>query len=60
MVMASEYDKKMAKKRREAQPGLYANINAKKKAGTSNPKSKSTVDEKTYQQMKKKEGGFKE
>lgn len=33
-------------------PGLYANINARKKAGTSRPKSKSTISEKAYAMMK--------
>ncbi len=33
-------------------PGLYANMNARKKAGTSRPKSKSTISEKAYAQMK--------
>ena len=42
----------MAKKKK----GLYANINARRKAGTSRPKSKSTVSPKTYAAMKK---GFK-
>jgi len=32
--------------------GLYANINARKKAGTSRPKSKSTVSSKAYANMK--------
>ena len=32
---------------------LVNNINAKKKAGTSKPKSKSTVDPKEYAKMKK-------
>ena len=36
--------------------GLYANINARKKAGTSRPKSKSTVSSKAYANMK---AGFK-
>jgi len=36
--------------------GLYANINARKKAGTSRPKSKSTVSGKAYANMK---AGFK-
>lgn len=40
-------------------PGLYANMNARKAAGTSRPKSKSTVDPKTYAKMKAKKGGFK-
>jgi len=34
-------------------PGLYANINKRKKAGTSRPKSKSTVSSKAYANMKK-------
>ena len=36
--------------------GLYDNINARKKAGTSRPKSQTTIDEKTYQKMKAKQG----
>jgi len=32
--------------------GLYANMNARKKAGTSRPKSKSTVTPKAYSNMK--------
>jgi hypothetical protein len=45
-----------------ASKGLYANINARKKAGTSRPKSESTVSSKSYKNMqagfpKKKEGG---
>jgi hypothetical protein len=39
--------------------GLYANINKRKKAGTSRSKKKSTIDPKTYDKMKKKKGGFK-
>ena len=39
-------------------PGLYANINARKRAGTSRPKSKSTVSPKVYAQMKKGIGAF--
>jgi|TARA_R100001369_G_scaffold3616_1_gene11200 hypothetical protein len=35
-----------------ARQGLYANINAKKKAGTSKPKSKSTITPKAYANMK--------
>ncbi len=38
---------------------LYENINKRKKAGTSRSKSKSTIDPKTYEKMKKKQGGFK-
>lgn len=37
---------------------LYANINKRKKAGTSRSKSNSTVDPKTYKKMKDKRGGF--
>jgi hypothetical protein len=33
-------------------PGLYANMNARKAAGTSRPKSKSTVSAKAYANMK--------
>jgi hypothetical protein len=33
-------------------PGLYANINKRRKAGTSRPKSKSTVSDKAYSTMK--------
>lgn len=32
--------------------GLYANINARKKKGISRPKSKSTITEKAYKNMK--------
>jgi len=32
--------------------GLYANMNARKKAGTSRSKSKSTVSSKAYSNMK--------
>jgi hypothetical protein len=42
----------MTKKR----PGLYANINARKKKGISRPKSKSTISAKAYANMK---SGFK-
>ena len=36
-----------------AKQGLYANINARKKAGTSRTKAKSTVTKKAYSNMKK-------
>ena len=36
-----------------AKRGLYANINAKKKAGTSNTKKKSTISKKAYAAMKR-------
>jgi hypothetical protein len=32
--------------------GLYANINARKRAGTSRPKSKTTISAKAYAKMK--------
>tara|TARA_B100001057_G_C22522819_1_gene822567 strand:- start:277 stop:417 length:141 start_codon:yes stop_codon:yes gene_type:complete len=35
-----------------AKRGLYANINARKRAGTSRPKSKSTITKKAYKNMK--------
>jgi hypothetical protein len=35
-----------------AKPGLYANINSKKKAGTSKSKAKSTITPKAYANMK--------
>ena len=35
-----------------AERGLYANINARKRAGTSRPKSKSTITAKAYRNMK--------
>jgi hypothetical protein len=37
---------------------LYRNMNARKKAGTSRPKSKSTISSKTYSAMTNKTGGF--
>jgi hypothetical protein len=39
-----------------AKPGLYANINKRKKAGTSRPASKSTISDSAYANMK---SGFK-
>ena len=36
-----------------AKTGLYANINKRRKAGTSRPKSKSTISKKAYANMKK-------
>lgn len=33
-------------------PGLYANINKRRKAGTSRPKSKSTISPQVYANMK--------
>jgi hypothetical protein len=45
---------------KEMKLGLYANINARKRAGTSRPKSKSTISPKTWRLMKAKKGGFSE
>jgi len=42
----------------EMKQGLYANINARRKAGTSRPKSKSTISPRVYRVMKAKKGGF--
>ena len=36
-----------------AKRGLYANINARRKAGTSRSKSKSTISKKAYANIKK-------
>ena len=33
--------------------GLYTNINARRKAGKSRPKSKSTISKKAYKNMRK-------
>ena len=39
-----------------SKPGLYANINARRRKGISRPKSKSTISDKAYANMKR---GFK-
>ena len=39
--------------------GLYANINKRKKAGTSRSKAKSTIKPSVYKAMKNKTGSFK-
>jgi hypothetical protein len=39
--------------------GLYANINARRKAGTSRPKSRSTIKPSVYKAMKSRTGKFK-
>tara|TARA_R110000824_G_scaffold36603_1_gene113571 strand:- start:27 stop:221 length:195 start_codon:yes stop_codon:yes gene_type:complete len=38
---------------------LYKNINLRKSKGISRPKKETTIDPKTYKQMKEKKGGFK-
>lgn len=40
------------KTKKKTKPGLYANINARKKAGTSRSKKKSTISDKAYANMK--------
>jgi hypothetical protein len=42
----------------EMKQGLYANINARRKAGISRSKSKSTISPRVYRVMKAKKGGF--
>jgi len=37
---------------KKKKPGLFVNINKRKKAGTSRSKSRSTIDPKTYKKMK--------
>jgi len=37
---------------------LYENINKRKKAGTSRPKSKSTINPAMYKKMQARKGGF--
>jgi hypothetical protein len=41
------------KKGGESKPGLWANINRRKKLGISRPKSKSTISKEAYANMKK-------
>jgi hypothetical protein len=49
----------MVERRKHMKKGLYANMNARKSAGTSRPKSKSTIAPKVYSAMKNKRGAFK-
>jgi hypothetical protein len=37
---------------KKKKPGLYANINRRKRLGISRSKSKSTIDPKTYKKMR--------
>ena len=46
------YRNKQSNKKIMAKQGLYANINKRKKAGTSRSKSKSTITAKSYANMK--------
>ena len=43
---------------KSTRPGLYANINRRKRLGISRPKSQSTVSKRTWRLMKAKKGGF--
>ena len=43
----------MATSKKKKRPGLWANMNSRKKKGISRPKSKSTVTAKAYSNMKK-------
>ena len=44
------------RKKTMSKPGLYANINARRRKGISRPKSKSTISDEAYANMKR---GFK-
>lgn len=50
--MKTSDDKKVESKKDTKKNSLVDNINAKKKAGTSKPKSESTVSEENYHDMK--------
>jgi len=52
MPMARPNFPQQVSKPMKKKQGLYANINKRKKAGTSRPKSKSTITPKTYANMK--------
>ena len=43
---------------KSTRPGLYANMNRRKRLGISRPKSKSTVSKRVWRMMKAKKGGF--
>jgi len=49
--MPTSTKKKAAPKKSTEKNSLVKNINAKKKAGTSKPKSKSTITKKSYKEM---------
>lgn len=50
--VAREWSKKYNTGGKMAKPGLYANINKRKKSGTSRTKSKSTISPEAYANMK--------
>ncbi|MEO6733185.1 MAG: hypothetical protein ABIN01_18325 [Ferruginibacter sp.] len=49
--MANSKTKKTAPAKSNQKNSLVKNINAKKKAGTSKPKSKSTISDENYEEM---------
>ena len=51
-VGKNQFKVERVKKAKGGRPGLWANINARKKAGTSRPKSASTISPKAYANMK--------
>jgi hypothetical protein len=57
-VSPTNSEKRKPKNQTTKYMSLYKNMNKRKEAGTSRPKSQSTVDPKTYGQMKAKKGGF--
>ena len=52
MPMARPNFPQQVSKPMKKKQGLYANINKRKKSGTSRPKSKSTISAKAYANMK--------
>ena len=53
MLNRESFGKQMTTPNKKKKPGLWANMNARKKKGISRPKSKSTVTTKAYSNMKK-------
>ena len=51
MLNRESFGKQMTTSKKK--PGLWANINARKKSGTSRSKKKSTISAKAYSNMKK-------
>ena len=52
MLIREGFSKQMTTPKKK-KPGLWANINARKKAGTSRSKKNSTISKKAYANMKK-------
>jgi hypothetical protein len=53
MLNRESFGKQMTTPNKKKKPGLWANMNSRKKKGISRPKSKSTVTAKAYSNMKK-------